>query len=186
MRLGFYTSYRITLDLGLGQATRVKNYGLDSTQVPNVLVDQTGSSFYRVRLVGWPTNGSSPYSASKHTPGPSLSFSASGPLPAAPDASSLRGSASADPLCSSAESNRIEESSVAAGERLGARRGMASGSSNGEPSTAPQANRWYDLRLGSSYRDPSPTAKFCTLRCKPFVPFLPLLYIFFGTQPAAP
>ncbi|ONM07931.1 RNA polymerase II transcription elongation factor [Zea mays] len=41
---------------------------------------------------------------------------------------------------------------------------MASGSSNGEPSTAPQANRWYDLRLGSSCRDPSPTAKFCTLR----------------------
>ncbi|TVU33776.1 hypothetical protein EJB05_15596 [Eragrostis curvula] len=40
---------------------------------------------------------------------------------------------------------------------------MAS-SSNGEPSTAPQPNRWYDLRLGSSCRDPSPTAKFCTLR----------------------
>ncbi|KAL6884525.1 hypothetical protein ACP4OV_010461 [Aristida adscensionis] len=43
---------------------------------------------------------------------------------------------------------------------------MAS-SSNGEPSTAPQPNRWYDLRLGASCRDPSPTAKFCTLRCKP-------------------
>ncbi|KAF8676080.1 hypothetical protein HU200_047585 [Digitaria exilis] len=42
---------------------------------------------------------------------------------------------------------------------------MASGSSsNGEPSTAPQPNRWYDLRLGSSCRDPFPTAKFCTLR----------------------
>ncbi|RCV25598.1 hypothetical protein SEVIR_5G178900v4 [Setaria viridis] len=41
---------------------------------------------------------------------------------------------------------------------------MASGSSNGEPSTAPQPNRWYDLRLGSSCRDPSPTTKFCTLR----------------------
>ncbi|RLM93232.1 ell-associated factor Eaf [Panicum miliaceum] len=41
---------------------------------------------------------------------------------------------------------------------------MASGSSNGEPSTAPQPNRWYDLRLGSSCRDSSPTAKFCTLR----------------------
>ncbi|XP_062212273.1 uncharacterized protein LOC133913211 [Phragmites australis] len=40
---------------------------------------------------------------------------------------------------------------------------MASGS-NGEPSMAPQPNRWYDLRLGSSCRDPSPTAKFCTLR----------------------
>ncbi|KAL6621314.1 hypothetical protein ACP70R_033746 [Stipagrostis hirtigluma subsp. patula] len=40
---------------------------------------------------------------------------------------------------------------------------MAS-SSNGEPNTAPQPNRWYDLRLGSSCRDPSPTAKFCTLR----------------------
>ncbi|KAJ1260281.1 hypothetical protein BS78_10G220200 [Paspalum vaginatum] len=41
---------------------------------------------------------------------------------------------------------------------------MASGGSNGEPSTAPQPNRWYDLRLGSSCRDLSPTAKFCTLR----------------------
>uniref|UniRef100_A0A0A9E5F0 Transcription elongation factor Eaf N-terminal domain-containing protein n=1 Tax=Arundo donax TaxID=35708 RepID=A0A0A9E5F0_ARUDO len=40
---------------------------------------------------------------------------------------------------------------------------MASGG-NGEPSTAPQPNRWYDLRLGSSCRDPSPTTKFCTLR----------------------
>ncbi|KAF0919107.1 hypothetical protein E2562_028393 [Oryza meyeriana var. granulata] len=40
---------------------------------------------------------------------------------------------------------------------------MASGNS-GEPSTAPQPNRWYELRLGSSCRDPSPTAKFCTLR----------------------
>ncbi|GJN05208.1 hypothetical protein PR202_ga22817 [Eleusine coracana subsp. coracana] len=38
-------------------------------------------------------------------------------------------------------------------------------SSNGEPTTAPQPKRWYDLRLGSSCRDPSPTAaKFCTLR----------------------
>ncbi|CAL4940925.1 unnamed protein product [Urochloa decumbens] len=41
---------------------------------------------------------------------------------------------------------------------------MASGSSNGEPSTAPQPHRWYDLRLGSSCRDSSPTTKFCTLR----------------------
>ncbi|KQK04491.1 ell-associated factor Eaf isoform X2 [Brachypodium distachyon] len=37
-------------------------------------------------------------------------------------------------------------------------------SNSGEPSTAPQPNRWYDLRLGSSCRDPSSTAKFCTLR----------------------
>lgn len=40
---------------------------------------------------------------------------------------------------------------------------MAS-SSSGEPGTAPQPNRWYELRLGSSCRDPSPTAKYCTLR----------------------
>jgi hypothetical protein len=50
--------------------------------------------------------------------------------------------------------------------------GMAS-SCNGEPTTAPQPNRWYDLRLGSSCRDLSPTAaKFCTLRCKPLLPSL--------------
>ncbi|CAM0881216.1 unnamed protein product [Alopecurus aequalis] len=40
---------------------------------------------------------------------------------------------------------------------------MAS-SNSGEPSTAPQPNRWYELRLGSSCRHPSPTAKYCTLR----------------------
>ncbi|XP_048534235.1 ell-associated factor Eaf [Triticum urartu] len=40
---------------------------------------------------------------------------------------------------------------------------MAS-SNTGEPSTAPQPNRWYDLRLGSSCRDPALTTKFCTLR----------------------
>ncbi|CAO2170159.1 unnamed protein product, partial [Urochloa humidicola] len=56
------------------------------------------------------------------------------------------------------------ESSASGGEGLDSRRKMASGSSNGEPSTAPQPNRWYDLRLGSSCRDPSPTTKFCTLR----------------------
>jgi hypothetical protein len=110
--------------------------------------------------------------AHSNTPAPSLlSLRRSGPL-AVPATSS-----------SSAPPNRIEESSAAAGEGLGAQRGMASGSSNGEPSTAPQANRWYDLRLGSSCRDPSPTAKFCTLRCKPLVPFLPLPF-FFSTQPA--
>uniref|UniRef100_A0ACD5TXH9 Uncharacterized protein n=1 Tax=Avena sativa TaxID=4498 RepID=A0ACD5TXH9_AVESA len=35
---------------------------------------------------------------------------------------------------------------------------------SGEPSTAPQPNRWYELRLGSSCHEPSPTAKYCTLR----------------------
>ncbi|EPS60444.1 hypothetical protein M569_14358, partial [Genlisea aurea] len=32
-----------------------------------------------------------------------------------------------------------------------------------EPSTAPQADRWYNLTLGSSFRDDNPS-KFCTLR----------------------
>ncbi|KAK9085842.1 hypothetical protein Sjap_026253 [Stephania japonica] len=32
-----------------------------------------------------------------------------------------------------------------------------------EPSTAPQPNRWYDMTLGSSFKDHSST-KFCTLR----------------------
>ncbi|XP_020267611.1 LOW QUALITY PROTEIN: ELL-associated factor 2-like [Asparagus officinalis] len=34
---------------------------------------------------------------------------------------------------------------------------------NGEPSSAPQAERWYELKLGPSFRDNSP-CKFCTLR----------------------
>ncbi|XP_008799888.1 ELL-associated factor 1 [Phoenix dactylifera] len=36
-------------------------------------------------------------------------------------------------------------------------------SNNGEPSSAPQLDRWYNIRLGSSFKDPSST-KFCTLR----------------------
>ncbi|KAJ6795779.1 ELL-associated factor 2-like [Iris pallida] len=34
---------------------------------------------------------------------------------------------------------------------------------NGEPSTGPQPERWYELRLGSSFKDQS-SSKFCTLR----------------------
>ncbi|RZC70243.1 hypothetical protein C5167_033409 [Papaver somniferum] len=33
-----------------------------------------------------------------------------------------------------------------------------------EPSTAPQADQWYNLTLGSSFKDDSSTKKFCTLR----------------------
>ncbi|XP_078446098.1 RNA polymerase II transcription elongation factor [Wolffia australiana] len=40
---------------------------------------------------------------------------------------------------------------------------MASGGA-GEPSTAPQADRWYTLKLGSSFKDDRPSSKFCTLR----------------------
>ncbi|XP_072970742.1 uncharacterized protein [Typha angustifolia] len=40
---------------------------------------------------------------------------------------------------------------------------MAQNNNNGEPSSAPQPDRWYDLRLGSSFKNPS-SAKFCTLR----------------------
>lgn len=35
-----------------------------------------------------------------------------------------------------------------------------------EPSTAPESDRWYDLTLGSSFKDPHSSTKFCTLRCK--------------------
>ncbi|CAL9040007.1 uncharacterized protein LOC103995763 [Musa acuminata AAA Group] len=34
---------------------------------------------------------------------------------------------------------------------------------NDEPASAPQQDRWYDMRLGSSFKDNS-TTKFCTLR----------------------
>ncbi|RWV95466.1 hypothetical protein GW17_00041907 [Ensete ventricosum] len=34
---------------------------------------------------------------------------------------------------------------------------------NDEPTSAPQPDRWYDIRLGSSFKDNS-TTKFCTLR----------------------
>ncbi|XP_057462199.1 uncharacterized protein LOC130752441 [Actinidia eriantha] len=33
-----------------------------------------------------------------------------------------------------------------------------------EPSTAPKADRWYNLTLGSSFKDHHPSSKFCTLR----------------------
>ncbi|GAB4827946.1 hypothetical protein Ancab_034831 [Ancistrocladus abbreviatus] len=33
-----------------------------------------------------------------------------------------------------------------------------------EPKTAPQADRWYTLSLGSSFKDHQPSPKFCTLR----------------------
>ncbi|RVW45722.1 Ell-associated factor Eaf [Vitis vinifera] len=33
-----------------------------------------------------------------------------------------------------------------------------------EPSTAPESDRWYDLTLGSSFKDPHSSTKFCTLR----------------------
>ncbi|KAI3956031.1 hypothetical protein MKX01_003968 [Papaver californicum] len=33
-----------------------------------------------------------------------------------------------------------------------------------EPSTAPQSDQWYNLTLGSSFKDDSSTKKFCTLR----------------------
>ncbi|KAL3813300.1 hypothetical protein ACJIZ3_014568 [Penstemon smallii] len=39
---------------------------------------------------------------------------------------------------------------------------MAGLNNSDEPSTAPQADRWYNLTLGSSFKDPS--SKFCTLR----------------------
>ncbi|XP_068643182.1 uncharacterized protein [Aristolochia californica] len=40
---------------------------------------------------------------------------------------------------------------------------MANVNNNKEPSTAPQPEKWYNLRLGSSFKDDSST-KFCTLR----------------------
>ncbi|KAK2986742.1 hypothetical protein RJ640_010967 [Escallonia rubra] len=33
-----------------------------------------------------------------------------------------------------------------------------------EPNTAPQPDRWYNLTLGSSFKDHHPSSKFCTLR----------------------
>ncbi|CAA6671395.1 unnamed protein product [Spirodela intermedia] len=41
---------------------------------------------------------------------------------------------------------------------------MASHGGGGEPSTAPQPDRWYTLRLGSSFKEDRPASKFCTLR----------------------
>ncbi|XP_022895223.1 ell-associated factor Eaf-like [Olea europaea var. sylvestris] len=33
-----------------------------------------------------------------------------------------------------------------------------------EPNTAPKPDRWYNLTLGSSFKDDHPSSKFCTLR----------------------
>ncbi|MFQ6619435.1 hypothetical protein Gotur_000342 [Gossypium turneri] len=42
---------------------------------------------------------------------------------------------------------------------------MASNSNQEEPSTAPKPNRWYNISLGSSFKDQhQPNSKFCTLR----------------------
>ncbi|XP_010528517.1 PREDICTED: ELL-associated factor 2 [Tarenaya hassleriana] len=42
---------------------------------------------------------------------------------------------------------------------------MESGNVNGEPSTAPEPNRWYDIKLGPSFKDThSYSPRFCTLR----------------------
>lgn len=45
---------------------------------------------------------------------------------------------------------------------------MANINNKEEPSTAPQPDRWYNLTLGSSFKDHHPSSKFCTLRCKSF------------------
>ncbi|KAA8547752.1 hypothetical protein F0562_004181 [Nyssa sinensis] len=41
---------------------------------------------------------------------------------------------------------------------------MANLNKKDEPNTAPQADRWYNLTLGSSFKDHHPSSKFCTLR----------------------
>ncbi|XAR51485.1 hypothetical protein NMG60_11006125 [Bertholletia excelsa] len=41
---------------------------------------------------------------------------------------------------------------------------MASNNRKEEPSSAPQADCWYDLKLGSSIKDHQSSSKFCTLR----------------------
>ncbi|KAE8684670.1 ell-associated factor Eaf-like isoform 2 [Hibiscus syriacus] len=42
---------------------------------------------------------------------------------------------------------------------------MANNSNKEEPSTAPMPNRWYNISLGSSFKDQQqPSSKFCTLR----------------------
>lgn len=38
------------------------------------------------------------------------------------------------------------------------------GNSKEEPKTGPQSDRWYNLTLGSSFKDDS-SNKYCTLRC---------------------
>lgn len=53
---------------------------------------------------------------------------------------------------------------------------MANNSNKEEPNTAPKPNHWYNISLGSSFKDQQqPSSKFCTLRCK----FSLLLLIFF-------
>lgn len=47
---------------------------------------------------------------------------------------------------------------------------------NKEPSNAPHAERWYDLTLGSSFKDNS-SSKFFTLRCECHV--LPIIHFIF-------
>ncbi|CAL5355403.1 unnamed protein product [Camellia sinensis] len=41
---------------------------------------------------------------------------------------------------------------------------MASNNKKEEPNTAPQPDRWFNLTLGSSFKDHYPSSKFCTLR----------------------
>ncbi|CAL5386676.1 unnamed protein product [Camellia sinensis] len=41
---------------------------------------------------------------------------------------------------------------------------MASNKKKEEPNTAPQPDRWFNLTLGSSFKDHYPSSKFCTLR----------------------
>ncbi|WOG92918.1 hypothetical protein DCAR_0312196 [Daucus carota subsp. sativus] len=41
---------------------------------------------------------------------------------------------------------------------------MANINNKDEPSTAPTPDRWYNLNLGSSFKDHHPSSKFCTLR----------------------
>ncbi|KAF5956343.1 hypothetical protein HYC85_003568 [Camellia sinensis] len=40
---------------------------------------------------------------------------------------------------------------------------MASNNKKEEPNTAPQPDRWFNLTLGSSFKDHYPSSKFCTL-----------------------
>ncbi|KAF5950251.1 hypothetical protein HYC85_012244 [Camellia sinensis] len=42
---------------------------------------------------------------------------------------------------------------------------MASNNKKEEPNTAPQPNHWFNLILGSFFKDHYPSSKFCTLRC---------------------
>ncbi|GMP75200.1 hypothetical protein CsSME_00032374 [Camellia sinensis var. sinensis] len=42
---------------------------------------------------------------------------------------------------------------------------MASNKKKEESNTAPQPDRWFNLTLGSSFKDHYPSSKFCTLHC---------------------